>query len=249
MGLCVSWRAIAPGSPSGPTLRVLTCNVHGRALDPAALRKLIAQTAPDIVALQEFSPRLRQAVFADDPWFFDSRGELFLASRYPILDAREITGPKWHSGAAVMYRIELPGHAIRFCNLHLASPHGSFDSVLGREPAAHDRVQANIAARLDESLALSEQAGAAGASALLAGDFNMPCDSAIYRACWGHFSDAFASAGFGFGYTYRIHRTAVRIDHILSGQEWRCRSCRVVPTVGSPHRPLIAEFEWLDANR
>ena len=58
---------------------------------------------------------------------------------------------------------------------------------------------------------------------LVLGDFNMPPDSAIYRRCWSDFSNAFDSAGFGFGSTHFTHRTAVRIDHVLAGPGWRFR--------------------------
>ena len=36
---------------------------------------------------------------------------------------------------------------------------------------------------------------------ILAGDFNMPVDSAIYREYWSAFHDGFSEVGVGFGYT------------------------------------------------
>ena len=50
MGLCLPWARLV--GPSGPTIRVLTCNVKGRCCDNAALNELIRVTEPDIVALQ-----------------------------------------------------------------------------------------------------------------------------------------------------------------------------------------------------
>jgi endonuclease/exonuclease/phosphatase (EEP) superfamily protein YafD len=83
---------------------------------------------------------------------------------------------------------------------------------------------------------------------LLAGDFNTPSDSVIYREYWSPFHNAYSDAGFGWGYTYFSRRAAVRIDHQLAGSGWRCRKCWVGADVGSPHRPVIADWERIDAN-
>ena len=50
------------------------------------------------------------------------------------------------------------------------------------------------------------------ASPILAGDFNLPVDSAIYREYWSGYRDAFSDAGWGFGYTEwpRVRRPACR---------------------------------------
>src|SRR5262249_50084950 len=52
MGLAVPWRAWLPGPPPRARLRVLTCNVHGHELRPEELAMLLADTDPDLVALQ-----------------------------------------------------------------------------------------------------------------------------------------------------------------------------------------------------
>jgi len=54
---------------------------------------------------------------------------------------------------------------------------------------------------------------------IVTGDFNMPVESAIYRNTWSVFSNAFNTAGLGFGYTKitpkRGSTYGTRIDHIL----------------------------------
>jgi vancomycin resistance protein VanJ len=80
---------------------------------------------------------------------------------------------------------------------------------------------------------------------VVAGDFNMPTDSAIYRECWSNLSNAFSKSGFGFGYTewptVGGWRFGIRIDHILTGPRWRPQRCWVGPDVGSDHLPLLAD--------
>lgn len=77
---------------------------------------------------------------------------------------------------------------------------------------------------------------------ILAGDFNTPGESAIFRDAWHGFRDCFNVAGWGLGYTFYGGKTAVRIDHVLINRDWRCRSCRIGPDVGSPHRPVLADL-------
>ena len=80
---------------------------------------------------------------------------------------------------------------------------------------------------------------------LLAGDFNLPVESAIYGQYWAQFSNAFSAAGLGLGHTKFTRWHGVRIDHILAGPSWRFRRCWVGPDVKSDHRPLIADVEWV----
>jgi endonuclease/exonuclease/phosphatase (EEP) superfamily protein YafD len=79
---------------------------------------------------------------------------------------------------------------------------------------------------------------------LLAGDFNTPPESALFSQLWGGYTDAFSTAGWGWGYTFRSWKTTVRIDHILAGPGWSCERCWVGPYVGSPHRPVLADLTY-----
>ena len=84
------------------------------------------------------------------------------------------------------------------------------------------------------------------ASMILAGDFNMPVDSTIYRDVWNRYANAFSTSGFGFGHTkhtdVRGWRFGIRIDHILTGPGWWPKRCRVGPDIGSDHLPLLVDL-------
>lgn len=247
MGLHVSWR-VAPPATGAPHLRVLTCNVHAFALDHRALMRLIADTRPDVVALQEWRPEFQRELF-DGSWYTLTGSENFLASRYPILRPGEVGSPHApFGGFAIGCQLVTPMGLVPCFDVHLASPHTSFQTVLEAGGAGVQQVRNNIAARAEESEFLSRAAAQAGTAAVLAGDFNLLRDSTIYRRWWSGFNDAFWSAGWGFGYTYYAGGTAVRIDHVLTGKGWRCTSCQVQPAVGSPHRPLLVDLEWVGAS-
>src|SRR5439155_5647959 len=101
--------------------------------------------------------------------------------------------------------------------------------------------------RRHQSEAISPRAKETRGPVLLAGDFNLPVESAIYRRSWSSFSNAFSTAGLGWGHTKLTSWHGVRIDHVLAGPGWQFRRCWVGPDVGSDHRPLIAEAQWVGA--
>ena len=77
---------------------------------------------------------------------------------------------------------------------------------------------------------------------LLAGDFNTPVESAVYREYWSSYTNAFSTAGLGWGQTqFTPRRTSVRIDICWPGPTG-CQDCWVGPFVGSEHRPVFAEW-------
>jgi endonuclease/exonuclease/phosphatase (EEP) superfamily protein YafD len=244
MGVCVPWRTWISGEAKGARLRVLTCNVHGWSAGDAALTQLILDTKPDIVLFQEWPTYRDPPELGGGHWQVRRDGELFIASRYRIILAHYFPDlARGNSGgAAARYAIDGPGGAFSLFNVHLASPHGPFNSVIWGKPEADEQLDAHIAIRTWQSEQLTDAALSDGPSAVLAGDFNTPGEGGIYRAYWAHFSDAFSAAGFGTGHTYFGEGAAVRIDHIFMGEGWRCVDCRVAGSIGSPHHPLIADL-------
>ena len=81
---------------------------------------------------------------------------------------------------------------------------------------------------------------------IIAGDFNMPVESTIYRRFWSGLGNVFEDAGFGFGYTKRENRwIRARIDHVLYAERWfDGTAAETGPDVGSDHLPVIAELRW-----
>jgi vancomycin resistance protein VanJ len=242
MGLRVHF-SDATADPAWGRLRVLTCNLHHRAADPLAMARLILDRRPDVVLLQEASPLELLHLLPDWRWHYRGNDEQFIASRYPIRGGGDVTCGGT-VGFAARYEVEAPWGVVPVYDVHLQSPHTPLRLLLQGEDSGPDRVWANLVARDEQSRAVASAARAEGGAVIVAGDFNMTDDSAIYRRWWGEFENAFNSRGLGFGYTYRVRWTATRIDHVLSGSMWSCRSCEVLQNVGSPHRPLLAQLEW-----
>ena len=244
-GFCLPWRTLT-SSADGPALRVLTCNVDGRALKADALARLIAATRPDVVACQEWTSAHESTLFRDGQWFTLRDDELFLASRYPIRRGENV-GARWYAfapGAAVRYEVDTPAGTIDFYNLHLMSPHVAFAAVLHRNPRAPAAVERNTDDRRRQLEDLRDAiARRPGRPALMVGDFNTPDDTPLLRRNLPAFQNAFTTAGLGFGPTYHARWTQARIDHVLASPDWHVRRCQVGPDVGSAHRPVIADLQ------
>ena len=249
MDFRVTPSALLTKSSKGTNVRVLTCNVDDSNLDANALDCLVAETQPDVVSLQEWRPGPESIIFGQSGWHVRVDGELCLASRYPILEvdilsAEELGG----NGAVGCYNLRTPGGILHFVNAHLATPRDGLQEVIDSRWGGISALRANTSMRWHESDVASRWASEACGPLLLAGDFNLPVESAIYGQYWAQFSNAFSAAGLGLGHTKFTRWHGVRIDHILAGPGWRFRQCWVGPDVRSDHRPLIADVEWVGAS-
>ena len=260
MGLCLPWARLAV--PEGPKLRVLTCNLKDRCHDNAVLNELIRRAAPDVVALQGCSEDARIAW--PEGWHVCQQGEMLIASRYPLGEVQRLSQDSPDEDGDVLPstpRLHLLGCLIAapqgdlcFCTVHPASPHHGIAPLLSHNtvlrPSASPLLSAEIENRWQDSRELSKRLHGRGGPQIIAGDLNLPPDSAIYRTFWAGYWNAFSSTGLGFGYTewprLPVLRFGIRIDHILSSPDWQPCRCWVGPDVGSDHLPLIADLVWRD---
>jgi vancomycin resistance protein VanJ len=244
MGLRVSLPAMGSERPD---IRLVTCNVHRQHLDAERLTAYVAEVQPDVVTLQGWSESGHESLFVGDGWQVRREGELLVASHFPIvavtpLDFADATNaPQGERGAAALVELQTPRGSIFLITLHLASPHAG---LLSASADAGGKLADNVERRWHESDTLRALADRVAGPLLLAGDFNTTDDSPIFREHWRGFADAFSERGAGFGYTYLIGHTQIRIDHVLAGPVWRFVRCWVGPDVGSPHRPVVAEANF-----
>ncbi|HEV3261322.1 MAG TPA: endonuclease/exonuclease/phosphatase family protein [Gemmataceae bacterium] len=220
--------------------------MDGDALDSAKLAALTAESLPDIVGLQEASPAQATAVFAKGPSSVWAGGEFCLASRFPIAATKPVQIV--HRGRVIAVRHELltPNGPLYFVNVHLETARKGLEHVFRAPLYGIWTTNRNLWVRRRESESARRLTDDVAGALLVAGDFNLPTDSAIYRQCWSPFTNAFSSVGLGFGYTKYTPGLwgGIRIDHVLGNPGWRCRRCWVGPDVGSDHRPLLADMEW-----
>jgi endonuclease/exonuclease/phosphatase (EEP) superfamily protein YafD len=233
-------------SPSDDAIRVVTCNTGGGQFQPQRLKQYLDEVRADIVLLQEWSDSDRDTVFGKaggSEWHVVSSGGVTAASRQPIEALEGLPyGAFELPGAVGLFELATRSGKVRLVNVHLPTAREGIEAVIHWRVKGLPVLQANSKSR-DLASGVARRFGIAGAdSAIVAGDFNLPPESSILRRHWGDLKDAFATAGFGFGYTKYTHWHGVRIDHIRFDQTWNCVECRVGPDIGSDHRPVFAKL-------
>jgi vancomycin resistance protein VanJ len=253
MGMCLPFGKIKH-SP-GPLLRILTCNLQAGDFNSKALSALIHECSADIVTLQECPRELRLDV--PKGWQTAQDGELAVLSRYPLHKIRSIQAlhppHKWPRTCLLQCTITVPWGDLSFNTVHLPSPRYGLQSVLDRTTvfslSRKGLLIEETAHRRHVSKEVQQAISASSLPVVVAGDFNMPTDSTIYRDVWGRYSNAFSKTGAGYGRTEfaSMHgiKVGVRIDHILVGNGLGVRVCETGPDVGSDHLPLIADISRL----
>lgn len=251
MGMNLPWRK---GDASGRTvLRILTCNLNAGNFSTPALLSLILDTQADIVALQECPRQLNLGLPSE--WHTAQDGELAVLSRYPLATAKAVhilhRPHKWPRTSLLQCVVQAPGGDVMFTTVHLPSPRYGLQTILDRTTLINlprRRLLIDETAYRRQASQAAERAIAASLPmpAIVAGDFNMPVDSTIYRTVWKGYTNAFSETGLGYGWTelaaIRGVKIGVRIDHVLTGVELVPLVCQTGPDIGSDHLPLIADI-------
>lgn len=229
---------------SAGNLRVLTCNNDSKALQIPAFKYVLSLYQPDVVLLQEANPQLSQNHFPEQWYWLEAPCNLRLASRYParLLDVRSLQPETGQYRGAAKFVVDSPDGSFIIFNIHMPTPRDGLEAVLTRSPDAIDVVRDMIEMRSEASDIIYSWVGFSTQPTLLAGDFNMPIESRIYRRDWSDYYNAFSRRGNGWGQTMFTRFASVRIDHILYNEDWNCTGAWVGPDVGSAHRPVIADF-------
>lgn len=232
-------------------VRVLSCNVGGKNFDARKLSRLIQDFDVDIVSLQE-CPRGLQLNLAGE-WHVLHAGSLSVFSRHPLKDLPQGKGiPQagtWSLNPLFQSIASTPWGDILVNVVHLPTARYGLENMLDRSVGLNLKKTEYLITETQKRSLISQAARNAIETQtlplIIAGDFNMPVESSIFRQHWGEFRNAFSSSGRGYGFTSgHIHKgipIPIRVDHILTGNEVTPLACEVGPDVGSDHRPVIAE--------
>lgn len=237
--------------PLEPTdLRLLSYNIGNESLSSYAtvrlsnLRWLVDFVRADIALFQECSASEEELRVAFPEFDVHAGFDACLVTRYTITqnDPRDREDFRAQHGSGVIDRYELltPRGPISVLNLHLATVRKGMEQILNDPlglPAALDSVNS---LRRKESAAARAWAAHARAPQIIAGDFNMPQESRIYRAYWRGYGNALADCGGGYNYTKVSGKSGIRIDHVLYDSAMVCTSAYVLSALGGDHRPVFA---------
>jgi vancomycin resistance protein VanJ len=244
MGLRTGWRGYLSGPVEGDTIRLVTFNVEGAGNERTAnAPEALAALGADIMAFQECSSELVAAARRLDGWSVRRDRGLCLVSRFPLAETllmEEIrTGEMGTTGAVARYHVALPAGRLTLGNLHLETPRRGLERLRGSGEAA--RLVGNTMLREAGSRRASRWLEAQQVE-VVAGDFNLPVESRIYRENWTRCGNAFSRIGRGFGWTRILYRFSARIDHVLVCRGWHAIRAEVGPDLGSDHLPVIVDL-------
>jgi vancomycin resistance protein VanJ len=253
LGVCrlnIPWRFAS--ADAAERIRVVSLNSARFPKGPALFQAFVESAAADVVVMQEVD--ITQPVEWPADWSVCVKGELLIASRYPLTAEtsvrRQLPG-RWPRTIALFATVDAPGSTFRVGTTHLLSPRPGLSEIVDSKTllnlSKRSMIDEEIRRRRSESEHVVEASSNQGDNLIIAGDFNLPPDSNIYRAHWRHFQNAFCKAGFGFGNTVFVKQGpftfSSRIDHVLFTNQWQCAGCWVGPDVGSDHLPLIADLQ------
>jgi len=223
----------------GQSLPIMSANLSGGIKNPAPMKNHIVNEQLVLIAFQE-TPRVEAEKIVPQGWDIHCIGQMCLASAYKLKylnsQSRQVLGGYGHLG--LLYQLQINERKIYVMNVHLETPRKGFEdfqlSKLNFEAIFNNSGQRYIESSLISSWLKDK------APLIILGDFNMPVESSIYRGNFDHYNNAFNVAGFGFGFTKHTRILNIRIDHILTDENFSVIKAKVGSDVGSDHNPIIA---------
>ena len=243
----------SPKNPGNSTLRILTCNIKSGDFNAESLSRLIKNSKADIVALQACTLEIRSLLQLPSEWNSIQEGELAVFSRFPLIQKNSLyfmhPPHQWPRTSMLECLIQTTKGDIAFYTLHLPSPHYGLQNILDRKTiislSRKELLDNETRNRWKTAREIERKISSQTLPKIIAGDFNMPVESLIYREVWNGYDNSFSETSIGYGWSERNSvrgiPLAVRIDHILTSNGIVPKSCEVGPDVGSDHLPLIAD--------
>lgn len=244
-----------PVKSAAQSLPLLTYNVHAESVHIQPMLDVIRAADAEVVALQEVSPALAEAVAAQlidrypyqalHPNFVNPIWGQGVLSRYPIVEDEYWKISLGHQRV----KIDWKGTPLVLYNVHPVHPfrlHEGWLFDMQPHRAEVDELLRRVALDTGE--------------VIIAGDFNMTDQADDYQRLARRFADAYREVGWGLGFTFpdfshahtlpfevplatTLGRPLARIDFIFYSDKLQPVAARVWPTSGgSDHRPVLAEF-------
>jgi len=235
--------------PDETSMTVMTFNLGNGLVAPADLVSYLRESEADLVALQEVTPEIAEALETDLADIFPYRevrglgipGKALL-SRYPITRAEWL---ELNPGRPdLLATVNLAGQPVDVLVAHPPPPELNGGIVQPREGTFEqfDRI-VEIAAESENPF-------------LLLGDLNVTSLQPRHRELESiGLQDVFGAVGSGTGFTFPkrlpplpeiLIDPVLRIDYIWASEAWKPLSASVGEDIGSDHLPVIARITLAD---
>jgi len=239
-----------------PKITLVSCNVQTFRPNFGQIVHEINRINPDIILFQE--------AFEDHPllktllegWHVHRVDEYLAASRWPLRFVDKCELGALERTTVVRYELETPHGMLSLFNVHEISPRHALTTLrpwsiitgAGISDVEQETVMRDVEAL--KARQFTQTAGELSHPALIAGDFNMPNDSSLFRRHWGDLTDAYSTTAIGYGYTSPCQTNLVwpnntpwaQVDHILATPEFSIEKCWIGTSGGSDHRLIAAKI-------
>jgi endonuclease/exonuclease/phosphatase (EEP) superfamily protein YafD len=217
------------------TLNVLAANVHEGGANPADFIRLVDELHPDVVTIEEFTPRFGRELAAAG-----------IASRLPhhVLDAEPRAMGTAIYSRYPLRRLPTADFLFKMARAEATLPGGRRLRIVAVHP-----IPPRHAAWVGEweEVLSTLPSGGQGTPWLLAGDFNATLDQAPFRQLVDRgYRDAGEVAGKGLDATFpatgSLLPPPITIDHILADERFGIVKYEVESLPGSDHDAIFSEL-------
>jgi endonuclease/exonuclease/phosphatase (EEP) superfamily protein YafD len=225
-------------APTTMPLKVLTVNVSFRQFSARKFREIVAEAAPDVLLVVEFTPHAEEVLAEFDKLFpqqlkAPAEGPYGIAlwSRFPLEHAFTFPlGPV----QGVEARVQTPAGAFTLLGVHLSAP------TLPRRAEQ----------RNDELELLAERRAAIAGPVIVAGDLNVTPYSPYYSDWLAatRLTDSRYGRTLSTSWPAVLPILGIPIDHVAVSKEFAILSHHRLPAFGSDHWGIMAELALKPAN-
>lgn len=259
-------------------IKFMTYNVRnfygedGQNSAPDVLR-LVTQTDPDIVCMQEFSPALAEKTQVYDTflekYIYSAGGQSRHAPTAPMVIFSKYRILRWGSSReeipndglreSIWADLRMNDDTVRVFNNHLHSTaiNASDNEFITKHQYISDtarevKIRSIVRRFRDNSILRAGQVDTIAQSIretpyarIVCGDFNDTPMSYVYRTMAEGLNDAFREAGIGYSHTFRGFFNTLRIDYVLSSDDFETLSYEVSDVEYSDHHPVIVRLKYI----
>jgi endonuclease/exonuclease/phosphatase (EEP) superfamily protein YafD len=222
----------APSAPTAGALRLVVANVEVGNRDVASVRRLVAQTHPDLFGVSELTPfmahHLGDELRGYQVRVLETRDDAYgigLYSRLPLLSAKIARFPS-DGPPTVVARVRVAGKPVSVVITHVHTPFAG-----------------SIHVRHLDALAVAARSQF-GRRVIVCGDFNTPPWSGPLRdfAASSNLRDLYGGRAWS-GYSWPTWSYALRVplDNCFVSNGIGVTGYHDGPSVGSDHRPIVVD--------
>lgn len=243
----------------GPVLRVISCNLGEGEISVDHLVAVAKYHKADVVMLEECPAEISDPLFRKLGWNLRQKNNIAIGSALPLGEVEVLSRQSaeyFDATVSVACNVYLSsdkekradgqsssrGLAVRLVAIHFPTFRPAFEKARSFDSTASsvfEQIKSQYRELAETTLQRLE---ADRIPTIIAGDFNVPVESAFYRDYWKNFQNALTTRGLGLCYTKYTRLHGIRIDHVIVDGHWTVKSAHVDAGLGGDHRPVIAEL-------